>query len=62
MGPLWLLWKLGLAPTKRQADFILLFIIVASSAWSYIIIIDYTTAHEQAFSQSILLGEVFSDQ
>jgi hypothetical protein len=31
MGPLWMLWRLGLAPTKRQADLLLLFIIVSSA-------------------------------
>lgn len=37
-GPLWILWRLGLAPSKRQGDLLLLFIIVASSAWTYFII------------------------
>jgi hypothetical protein len=61
MGPLWVLWKVGLTPTKRQADFILLFVIVASSAWSYLIIFHYTSIHEDAFSGRILTEEVFTD-
>jgi hypothetical protein len=42
MGPLWMLWRLGLAPTKRQADLLLMFIIVSSATWTYYIIMGYT--------------------
>ncbi len=42
MGPLWMLWRLGLAPTKRQGDLLLLFIIVSSATWSYYLVMGYT--------------------
>ena len=47
-GPLWVLWALGLAPTKRQADLVLILLIVASGTWSYFIITGYTIKFEDA--------------